>query len=364
VKDVIGDIDRPLEKPVRYLVPHPATWKNYSCCPWAKTVIAIDPETDTPVVCPVTCKRWGCEYCAVRKIRKLAFLTNGATPNRWIRLGVQPRNYNGPRDAWEKTSPMVPEWRRLMKKQLGCDLEYLRVTELHQSGFPHYHALLRSGFLPVQIVNNTWADLTALPIPKDITIEAAAHDLGNRQYDVKKLLFEIDRDPPKPDAKKPKPTPEQIKAARIRRAWNDCTGSSKNWIAKIDSTFSSFRYLVKYLTKLHKIEWTDRHVSYSRDFFRPEDREKLAFPERSIVERSDEHPWLYLSRRYDRNTVGVDDNGCYHLNELYCGTPKDMDRADVGLPMMKEPEPPPPPKHVQTAIFPDSNVPTYEDASY
>jgi hypothetical protein len=301
VKDPINDIDRPQDKPVRYLTPHPSTWKNYACCPWAKTVIAIDPETDNLVVCPVTCKRWGCEYCAVRKIRKLAFLTNAASPNRWIRLGVDPARYTDQqpteenkwtfkskeRLAWEHTSPMLPEVMRVLRKIRAIECEYLRVTELHQSGMPHYHALLRSGFIPQKQLSSEWAKLTGAPVV---------------------------------------------------------------WIAKIDSTFSSFRYLVKYLTKLHKIEWTDRHVSYSRGFFPEEAREKMAFPERAILERNDEHPWLWLSRRYPHDEIGADDNGCYHLKEEYCGTPYDLDRADVGLPPLPSKEPPPPAPKVQSTL--------------
>lgn len=269
MKDPISDVDRPLDKPVRYLVPSPATWKDYTCCPWASSILVIDPETENLVLCPVTCKRWGCPYCAVRKIRKLAFLTNGAAPNRWIRLGVDPALYESPKDAWQKTAPKFPELFRRLRKIRDCEIEYLKVTELHKSGYPHYHALLRCGFLPKAQMDDTWSQLT-----------------GAANY---------------------------------------------NWISKIDSTFSSFRYLVKYLTKLHRLEWTDRHVSYSRNFFREEDREKLSFPERAIQERIEEHPWAWLSRRYYRETVGMDDNGCFHLDEAYIGTPVDLSDDDVGL---------------------------------
>jgi hypothetical protein len=290
VNDPISDVDRPLDTARRYLVPRPSTWRDYTCCPWAKCLLAIDHENDTLVLCPVTCKRWGCSYCAVRKIRKLAFLTHGAAPNRWIRLGVDPKLYESPKDAWQQTAPQFPElFRRLRKKPIdnwhqkkkagklkpgtqcpeAAEIEYLKVTELHKSGYPHYHALLRSGYLPKDQMDACWSELT-----------------GAANY---------------------------------------------NWIAKIDNSFSSFRYLVKYLTKLHRLEWTDRHVSYSRGFFRAEDREKLAFPERAIIERIDEHPWTWLSNRYEREAVGLDDNGCYHLPQEYIGTPGCYNEAEVGL---------------------------------
>lgn len=336
MKDAISEADRPQDAPKRFLTPHPSTWRDYTCCPWAKSVLAIDPETDKLILCPVTCKRWGCSYCAVRKIRKLAFLTNGAAPNRWIRLGVDPALYDGPKDAWQKTAPQFPElFRRLRLKPIerwkarkkagklrdgdqcpeAAEIEYLKVTELHKSGYPHYHALLRSGYIAKDQMDAVWSQLT-----------------GAANY---------------------------------------------NWIAKIDSTFSSFRYLVKYLTKLHRLEWTERHVSYSRGFFRPEDKERLAFPERAIVERIDEHPWKWLTNRYINDQVGADDNGCYHLPYDYVGTPYQMNDDEVGLtelrkriPVEEEPEPPVA-KLTQRRAFDDDAEPSeaqkaefYEEASF
>jgi hypothetical protein len=78
------------------------------------------------------------------------------------------------------------------------------VTELHKSGYPHYHMLVRSGFLPHVVVKNEWNRLT----------ENSIVDLR-----------------------------------------------------QVDGTFKSYTYLTKYLSKMHRLEWTDRHVSYSRKFF-------------------------------------------------------------------------------------------------
>ena len=300
MQDLIAAADVPQERPLRWLVPAPHTWKNYTCCPWAKSILVIDPETEGLVLCPVTCKRWGCPFCAKNKIRKLAYLTNGAEPNRWIRLGVDPSLYSSPKEAWEKTSNSLPEAARQIRKE-GKECEYLRVTELHKSGFPHYHALLRSSYIPQKMLSDIWARLTAAPVV---------------------------------------------------------------WIAKIDSSFSSFRYLVKYLTKLHKIEWTDRHVSYSRKFFREEDKEKMAYPERCIEEKTDEHPWLYLARRYARETVGVDERGNFHLPDSFCGTPYQFTREDVGLPRMPEQVVEPEKPKVQTTLMNDLDQEDYTDNSF
>jgi hypothetical protein len=244
--DYTLEVDRPQARPEpRYLTPNPASFKNYQCCPWAKTVVVLDHETGLPQVRPITCKRWGCSYCAPRKIRKLAFLTNGAKPNRWIRLGVKPEQYSNPKEAWEKTTKQVPELCRVIRKERG-ECEYLRVCELHKSGMPHYHAMLRSSFIPQKELSKIWGSLTGAPVV---------------------------------------------------------------YIAKIDQTFSSFRYLTKYLTKLHRIEWTDRHVSYSKNFFRPEDVEKMAFPAKDVIDRSEDHPWKWTADRYGWELVQLEQDG-------------------------------------------------------
>jgi hypothetical protein len=298
--DDITEPARPLErKEPRYLVPCPATFANFTCCPWATSVLVKDIETDRPILRPVTCKRWGCAYCAPRKIRKLAFLTNGAMPNRWIRLGVKPDLYASPEEAWRHTSPLVPELCRRIRKQRG-ECEYLRVAEIHNGttrykelqepgkayGFPHYHAMLRSVFIPQKELSNMWAELASAP---------------------------------------------------------------HVYIAKIDQTFSSFRYMTKYLTKLHRIEWTDRHVSYSRNFFRPEDMEKLAYPARELIEKRDEHPWKYLSDNFPEDEVALEADGSYTLPYKPLFPDRDTTLESLGL---RDPIPTEPPPILSQQLMP------------
>lgn len=278
--DCPAEADSPIRRPPpRYLVPSPATFANFSTCPWATTLVVNDHESGKRQVRAVTCKRWGCSYCAPRKIRRLAFLVNGAAPNRWIRLGVQPDLYTSPKEAWEATSGMLPEACRQLRKEVG-ECEYLRVTELHKSGMPHYHALLRSGFIRQKRLSEIWAGLTGAPVV---------------------------------------------------------------YIAKIDATFSSFRYMVKYLTKCHRIEWTDRHVSYSRHFFAPADLEKMAWPERQVIEKSETHPWKWLADRYSRDIVALEADGSWTIPD---GTPvaeTDLPLSAFGLREAETTEPQPPP---------------------
>jgi hypothetical protein len=185
---------------------------------------------------------------------------------------VKPEQYESAKAAWTHTSPLVPETMRKLRESFG-EIEYLRVCELHQSGFPHYHALIRSGFVPQKALSQEWGRLTGAPVV---------------------------------------------------------------WIARIDQSFSSFRYLTKYLTKLHRIEWTDRHVSYSRNFFRPEDTEKLAYPAREIRERSDVHPWKWLADHYSDTEVALEADGTYTLPHPPGAPIYDTPLADFGLEIPKD----------------------------
>ena len=291
----IDDADKPAGPPIlAWLTPSPDTFKNYSCCPWATSRITLDPEHRAPCLTPVTCKRWGCSFCAPRKIRRLAYLTKGAMPNRWLRLGVKPAQYETPEAAWRDTSPKVPELCRKLRQQVG-ECEYLRVAEIHNGttkyceltepgaalGFPHYHAMLRSDYIPQKLLSKIWGELTGAPVV---------------------------------------------------------------WIAKIDQSFSSFRYLTKYLTKLHRLEWTDRHVSYSKNFFREEDREKLAHPQRDLIEVSDLHPWKLLADRYATQVVAARPDGTYLLPDHPDVFENDVPLQAFGLRIPAAAPPPPPPR--------------------
>lgn len=374
----LRDADAPAAPPVRrFLIPNPSTFRNYTCCPWATSRIVRCPETSAPLLQPVTCKRWGCSFCAPRKIKRLAFLVKGAEPNRWCRLGVQPANYltgeNGESPAevaWRETSPKVPELFRRLKSLYG-ECEYLRVCELHNGtthyaelpspgsalGFPHYHALMRSAYIPQPVMSRLWAHFTALPWPGFDALPAATAALAAEGRNVKKLQTLLNKANAEP--------------TKLREAWDNASGAPVIWISKIDKSFSSFRYLTKYLTKLHRLEWTDRHVSYSRDFFRAEDREKISFAQRDLIEVSDLHPWKLLSDRFGLQSVGANPDGTYLLPDERDAFEADTPLSAFGLRIpeggpRRDEQPAPPGTHrVQNLPgLEDSNRDLYDDQPF
>lgn len=182
-------------------------WRWLDICPHSQTMQAYDLDRRESLLYALPCNEWSCRHCAVRKTRALAHRTEKAKPNRLVTLTVDPKLFTSPRAAFDATRRELPEWTKRIRKRFG-EYEYLRVTEVTKAGWPHYHMLARSRYIPHAVARDMWWDLT-----------------GARIVDVR----------------------------------------------QVKDSFRCYQYLLKYLTKMHHIEWTGRHVSYSRGFFKPED---------------------------------------------------------------------------------------------
>lgn len=211
----------------------------FGVCPHAQTLVAFSLVYNTTVLFALPCRRWSCRVCSRTKIRRLACAVRTAKPNRLLTLTVDPSLSECPRDAWEATRKKVPLLVRRLRNQFG-EVEYLRVTEVTKAGWPHYHLLVRSGFLPHAVVKSLWREMT-----------------GARIVDLR----------------------------------------------QVTKSFHAYQYLVKYLSKLHKLEWTERHVSVSRNFIPPndwvaEDRLEYGNPEFHRF-----HPSNFVCERYEGRTL-------------------------------------------------------------
>lgn len=182
-------------------------------CHHAQTLEAFSKSLQRTVWIPLPCNQWSCRFCANKKVKWLACRVDEAQPNRLLTLTVNPAKWDNPRDAFDGTRRKLPDIIKFLRKRFG-ELEYLRVTELTKKGWPHYHMLIRSPFIPQPVVKKEWARLTGATI--------------------------VD-------------------------------------LRQVNNKFRTYYYMVKYLTKMHKIEWTNRHVSYSKNFF-PQPQQKVKHP--------------------------------------------------------------------------------------
>jgi len=177
-------------------------YRYFGTCEHAQTLLAYSVTLQTEVLFVLPCGTWSCRFCAQNKIKQIAAKVQLACPNRLMTLTVDPSLHLSPKDAWQNTRKQVPVLIRRLRKKFG-EVEYLRVTEVTKRGWPHYHLLIRSGYLPHAVVKAYWQEQT-----------------GARIVDLR----------------------------------------------QVTKTFSAYTYLVKYLSKLHDLEWTERHVSMSRGF--------------------------------------------------------------------------------------------------
>lgn len=209
-------------------------WEWLAVCPHSQTMTAYDLDLESSLIYALPCNQWSCRHCAIRKTKSLAHKTVAAKPNRLCTLTTDPKLYDHPRAAFDATRRRVPEWARIMRRRFGS-IEYLRVTEVTKKGWPHYHLLIRSGYLPHEVAKNTWALLT---------------------------------------------------------------GASIVDIRQVKKVFNCYTYLLKYLTKMHRIEWTGRHVSYSKDFFMPDDRPEYDKRRLELRMVHNVHPATYIREEH------------------------------------------------------------------
>lgn len=260
--------------PTHRIATHGQLFGFIGSCPHAQTLEAYSGEFRCTVWIALPCKQWSCRHCAETKIRQLAARTREARPNRLVTLTVDPSLWDSPRHAFDGTRRQVPECMRTLRTKLG-ELEYLRVTELTRRGWPHYHLMVRSPYLPHPVLKKRWQELT-----------------GAQIVDVR----------------------------------------------QVKDHFNTYSYLVKYLSKMHKIGWTERHVSYSRHFFpdRPEDKKTgLDLKDVSIIEC---HPSTYLISRFRGATLT-----CLGVNLFAIQPDPDAVKMTIASdPWSPEPEPDPP----------------------
>ena len=214
-------------------------WRHLDLCPRSTSMTALCEEYRCRALIALSCKQWDCRYCAPIKIRKLAAQTRDARPNRLLTLTIDPSLWASPLDSFDGTRHSVPEMITRLRRKYG-EIEYFRVTEITKKGWPHYHLLIRSDYLPHEQVQHVWQSLTGATI--------------------------VD-------------------------------------IRQVKNSFDSCNYLTKYLSKLHKIPWTARHLSVSHNFFQPDTRPprtKLSFLESKRVAQ---HPSSLLAENHEGSRV-------------------------------------------------------------
>lgn len=190
--------------------PHAELVRWLNCCPSSGHMTAWSVRLGCFVIGATRCKRWTCPHCGPRRVANLTQRIVDARPNKLMTLTTWTKAYPSPRSAYDRTRRQVSKVVLAIRKA-GIPFEYLRVLEITERGWPHYHLIVRGGFVDWHWLRSTWQRLTGSHVVDIRPLNGAAH---------------------------------------------------------------TARYVAKYLHKQRAIPWTDRRVSWSRGFFADEGEDK------------------------------------------------------------------------------------------
>lgn len=150
--------------------PSSAAPQNF--CPYARTLIGHDSDNALSLVVPLRCKCWTCEYCALPNELALRARVLDGKPNRMLTLTCRPLPNEEPTHTHFRIKPSISRLYQHLRHEVGS-FEAATFKELHGSGQPHWHALVRSPFVDHQTIRKKWQQLTGSFIIDIRRIESA-----------------------------------------------------------------------------------------------------------------------------------------------------------------------------------------------
>ena len=107
------------------------------------------------------CNSWTCKVCGPRKkfilIRKIV----KAKPTRFLTLTCL--HIGSPEERLQLMRKKTQKLLETLRKQCG-EIQYLRMLEQCKDEFPHFHFLIRSDYIPYDLIQKTWEEHTGAKI--------------------------------------------------------------------------------------------------------------------------------------------------------------------------------------------------------
>ena len=128
-------------------------------CPSCKSYIGRERDSRAKIIVPIRCKRWTCKYCRSLNLKLLIQRIKSGKPNKFITLTCQPDPSGNPGLTHHSHRRAIRRLVQMLRRKYGS-FEYVCITELHQSGQPHYHLLARSKFIPQSELSRLWQACT------------------------------------------------------------------------------------------------------------------------------------------------------------------------------------------------------------
>lgn len=131
--------------------------RSYDLCAQG-ALIGIDPATMQGVVIPMLCKSWACPRCRKKKTRQWTAIAIDGKPERFITLTCDRDRFASVEHAFQVMAKAFSKLVARIRRKFGS-FEYIRVWELHKSGYPHLHIMQRGGYIPQKWLSETWDEL-------------------------------------------------------------------------------------------------------------------------------------------------------------------------------------------------------------
>ena len=164
-------------------------FRTSSRCPRTTTLVGFYEAQGYYRFIPVRCKCWTCPHCAPINARQLESKLAQGKPEKMLTLTCAPSPAETPKESHDRCRPkiakMIAELRILYGK-----IEYAAILEEHQNGYPHWHLLLRSNFIPVEKIREIWLRLTGNSI---VHITKIRHQKAMGRYAVKYMAKDLQK---------------------------------------------------------------------------------------------------------------------------------------------------------------------------
>jgi hypothetical protein len=125
-------------------------------------IIGYSPLRQTITVIPMTCKMWSCPKCGPSKRAQWRAIIKAGRPTKWMRLGCVPSRDGTPAAALEHMNKAWDNLVLIIRRRFK-DFQYVRVAELNERGWPHFHVAFRGAFVPHAWLSLTWSNLGCGP---------------------------------------------------------------------------------------------------------------------------------------------------------------------------------------------------------
>lgn len=169
--------------------PNGANLADKTVCSHATAATARHVRTDDPALFLPGCKKWTCPICGPERKAELCRKLVAAEPNRFLTLTCARSPNETPRQVYDRTRRLIPKLFHKMNKGRQ-KAEFFRMLELHKSGFPHYHFLIRGPYWPRDEVKAEWERLTGSII---VNIQGIRpNDVSRARYAVKYVTKALD----------------------------------------------------------------------------------------------------------------------------------------------------------------------------